>query len=149
MNHQIKTCTVLFTHFDKKQCFNAKRKIIRNKKGDPVKRLTPVKEYVNASFFISFLRDLLPNIIYHRNMLKSYLDIDFADNLTIGVKWEPDSLHWSKKQVTMHSGIVKYEEEKVYHHYFSDTRIHDQVFVRRAVEEMLTVEDLPDIFNNP
>ena len=36
-----------------------------------------------------------------------HLDVDFAENLSISVKYEPQSLHWSYEQVTKHSGIVK------------------------------------------
>ena len=45
-----------------------------------------------------------------------YIDIDFSGNLTIGIKWEPQSLHWSKKQVTIHSEIAKtIDDVKTYH----------------------------------
>ena len=70
------------------------------------------------------------------------MDVDFSENLTIGIKWEPQSLHWSKKPV--HSGIVKANQTKVYHPFISDDSTHDQVFVRIALEEMLAVTDLSD-----
>ena len=61
-------------------------------------------------------------MIHHRNYLHHYrysihkvfqnvnvvcLDADFAENLSISVKYEPQSLHWSHELVTLHSGIVK------------------------------------------
>ena len=94
----------------------------------------------------SFTDALLPEITYHQNMLKLYrssikmfyqlfpavhLDIDFSENLTIEVKFEPLSLHW------VHSGIVNINVEKSYHPYVSDSRVHDQAFVKLAMIAML------------
>ena len=108
----------------------------------------------------TFLIDaLLPEITYHRNMLKLYwssiktfyqlfaavrLDIDFSENLTLGVKFEPQSLHWVKQQITVHPGIVKVNGEKLYHPYVTDSRLHDQAFVRLAMIEMIQSTDVPD-----
>lgn len=156
------TATVPFTYFDKKVSTNAKGEIVYTKEGKPSKKLVPVKEQANNQFLVQFMAKLLPEIIFHRNMLKlyrsikdlflnimqcAYIDIDFAENLTVGIKWEPQSLHWSKKQVTVHSGIFKYNAEKVYHPYVSDSRIHDQVFVKQVVEEMVDHSKLPDGVN--
>ena len=100
----------------------------------------------------SFTDALLPEITYHQNMLKLYrssiktfyqlfpavhLDIDFSENLTIEVKFEPLSLHWVKQQITVHSGIVNVNGEKWYHPYVSDSRVHDQAFVKLALIAML------------
>ena len=100
----------------------------------------------------SFTDALLPEITYHQNMLKLYrssikmfyqlfpavhLDIDFSENLTIEVKFEPLSLHWVKQQITVHSGIVNVNVEKSYHPYVSDSRVHDQAFVKLAMIAML------------
>ena len=124
------TTTVPFTYFEKQITCNAKGEVVMTKLGNPAKRLVPVKQQANCKFLIDFMKNMLPEIIFHRNMLKlyrnikgvfldsmqcAYIDIDFSENLTIGIKWEPQSLHWSKKQVTIHSGIFKYSEEKVYH----------------------------------
>lgn len=54
-----------------------------------------------------------------------YIVIDFSENLT-------ESLHWAKEQVSVHSGILKCNGEKSYHPYFSDSRTHDQAFVKNA-----------------
>ena len=92
-------------------------------------------------------------MIYHRNMLKYYrntqsvfeslfgsvsIDIDFAENLTAPVKYEPQSSHWSHEQLTVYSGIMKAKGEKSYHTYFSDSLKHDQVFAKKVLEEMLS-----------
>ena len=144
--------TIPFTYFDKQIQYDDDGKVILNKKEKPVKKLVPVKENATAKFLIEFLRNMLPNIINHRNMLKLYrnikgaflntlntvyMDIDFSENLTIGINWEPQETHWTKTQVTVHSGLVKLDEEKVYHPYISNSRLHDQVFVHQALEEMI------------
>ena len=94
----------------------------KNKKGEIVERLTPVKQNVTVQYIICFMEELLPEITHHRNMLKLYrntikivmslfgglfIDIDFSQNLTLAVKYEPQSLRWVKEQISVHSGIVK------------------------------------------
>ena len=71
------------------------------------------------------------------------IDINFAENLTVPVKYQPQSLHWSHEQVTVHSGIMKVKSEKTYHPYFSDSLKHDQVFVKKVLEEMLSDIEFP------
>ena len=129
----------------------------RNKK--PVKHLPPKKVQASGKFLVQFLRDILPNFVHHRNMLKLYrnlkhkfldamkaiyIDTDFSENLTVGIRWEPQSLHWCKLQVSVHSALVKYGEEKVYHPYISDCRTHDQSFVRLCAEEIMDYTDTPE-----
>ena len=41
-------------------------------KGKPLKRLMVVKSHVNANYLVKFLDNFLPEIIFHRNMLKLY-----------------------------------------------------------------------------
>ena len=66
------------------------------------------------------------------------LDVDFAENLSIPVKYEPQSLHWFHEQVTIHSGIVKFPTGlKSYHPYVSDDRKYDQHFAQSCTERML------------
>lgn len=123
-----------------------------NRKGEMQSRLKAVKEDVNAFYLADFFESFLDNIMHHRNILKHfrstherfidlfdsiYLDIDFSENLTIPVKHEPQSLHWHKEQVSVHSGILKHLGEKSYHPYFSDSKTHDQVFVNAVLKEML------------
>lgn len=148
-----KEVTVPFTEF--------KNQAIVNKKGETVKRLTAVKQNVNTHYLVEFISSILPKIIFHRNMLKLYrtvihdfhqlfdspviVDLDFSENLTLDVKFEPQSLHWVKKQITIHSGIVKNNGDKSYHPYVSDTLKHDQVFVKFAIMDMLENTNLANI----
>ena len=60
------------------------------------------------------------------------------------MKYEPQSLHWHKHQITIHSGIVKCNGEKSYHPYVSDSRVHDQAFVKLVSTEMLESVAIPD-----
>ena len=72
-----------------------------------------------------------------------FTDIDFSENLTIGIKYEPQSCHWFNIQVSVISGIVKFKSEKTYHPYVSDSRVHDQVFSNHALKEMISSIDNP------
>ena len=90
-------------------------------------------------YIINFIATRLPKIIHHRNHLKHYwsiitefrecydnvhIDIDFSENLSIHVKFEPQPLHWHHEQVTIHSGILKAKGRKPYHPYISNDRKH-------------------------
>ena len=153
------TTTVPFTHFVKQVQTDDDGKPIINKKGKEVKRLVPLKEKVDAKFLINFLEDILPEAVHHRNMLRLYrntkhafidnlgciyIDIDFSENLTVGMKWEPQSCHWNKLQVTIHSGLLIQNGVKVYHPYVSNCRLHDQVFVHQALQEMVSTIEVPE-----
>ena len=67
------------------------------------------------------------------------IDLDFSENLSIPVQFEPQSLHWCHQQVCVHSGIVKANGDKTYHTYFSDDKKHD---------EKCMIEMLGDIYFN-
>lgn len=97
--------------FFKKSQYDAKGEIILNKKNKPLRRLVSMKEQVDAEFLVKFLKALLPNAVHHRNMLRLYrnikyafadmmgfvyIDIDFSENLTMRIKFEPQLCHWSK-----------------------------------------------------
>ena len=100
---------------------------------------------------------MLENIIHHRNSLKNYcinipivlenvdqsieLWFDFSENLTVPVKQEFQSLHWSKEQKWVHSGILKMNGNKVYHGQMSDDLKHDQPFVKLVMDRMLEKVD--------
>ena len=116
---------------------------IITKKGKETKRFKLLKTDADMVFLVNFVDNILAKLIYHRNILKYYrntqsifeslfdsvsIDIDFAENLTVPVKYEPQSLHSAHEQVTVHSGIMKVNGEKTYP-YFSDSLKHDQVFV--------------------
>ena len=59
------------------------------------------------------------------------------------MKFEPQSLHWSHEEITVHSGILKVSGEKSYHPYLSDDRSHNQKFVKVVMGEMLN--EIPSI----
>lgn len=143
-NYETST-TVQFTHFKKLIQYDVTGKEILDKNNQPVKRLKPIKEQANATFLVEFLWNILPDVVHHRNMLKLYrntkglflnemhavyIDIDFSENLQVGIKYKPMSLHWAKLMVTVHSGLIQYLQEKTYHPYISDDRIHDQVSLK-------------------
>ena len=84
--------------------------------------------------------------IFIESFQYAYMDMEFSVNLTIGIKWEPQSLPWSKKQVTVHLRTTKtYYGKKVYHPYMSDSREHNQAFVNFAINTMLSATDLQDV----
>ena len=65
------------------------------------------------------------------------LDIDFSENLKVPIKSEPQSLHSSHEQVTVHSGIIKVDGEKTYNPTLSEDKKRNQAFVRTAVSTMV------------
>ena len=71
-----------------------------------------------------------------------YLDLDFAENLTIPMKHQQQSMYWTQETVTIHSEISKSKDGKTYHPYVSDSKKHDQVFTNIAITEMLSKEDV-------
>ena len=100
--------TIQFTEFKKVEAYGTDGELLKDKHGNPLKRLTPVKAQVNVQFLLNFIDQLLPEIVNHRNMLKLHrsvnaefkglfssavMDVDFSENLTLGIKWEPQSLH--------------------------------------------------------
>ena len=133
-----------------------KHVMVSTKSGEK-KRLKAVQEDANMAFIVNFTSDLLPKIIYHRNELKHfrsvakefcqlfntiYIDVDFAENLTIPMKDQPQSLYWTQQHLSVHSGISKSRNGKSYHPYISDCKIHDQVFSKNAILEILAEEDV-------
>ena len=119
-----------------------------------------VQQKCNLSFIINFISELLSDIIFYRNHLKHYrnshldvygfydncsiIDADFAESLSVPVKFEPQSMQWSHQQVTIHSRILKVKGEKSYHPYFSDDRLHNSTFNDIAIKEMLTSTDVQE-----
>ena len=71
------------------------------------------------------------------------LDLDFSENLQVPVKYEPQSLHWAREQLTVHSGILKCNGDKSYHAYLSNDKLHDQFFVDIVTREMLQEAEIP------
>lgn len=89
---------------------------------------------------------------YHYNHLKHYhttiqefqhyfittsTDADFSETLKIPVKFKNQSLHWSQKQITIHSGILNVNGAKSHHKCISDNLKHDQHSVYIVINEML------------
>ena len=127
----------------------------KTKKGKVVKRLKAEAVQANMSWVLSFIEDLLPRIIHHRNLLKNYrvniekvidnisnvaeISLDFSENVTIPIQKEPLSMHWGgcKEEKTVHSGLSRSNGKKTYHAYLSDDMVHDQAFVKVAIMEIL------------
>ena len=91
-----------------------------------------MKYYRNA---IAIFRELFNSLL---------VDIDFSENLSVPVKFEQQNLHWSHRQVTLHSGIAKTSSEKNYHVHLPDDRSHDQSFVHLALTNMINNAKAPD-----
>ena len=133
---------------------------INRKAGKEIKVLKSVQEKRELSFVMNFILELLPDIMYHRNHLKhcrkchsqvhnffnkcAIIDVDFSENLSVPVKFQPQSMHWCHQQVRIHSGITKINGEKTYHPYFSEDKTHDSVFSNIAIKEMLDGADLQE-----
>jgi len=132
--------TVPFMHFEK---FD-----VKNKRGEVKKHLKTVQTPATLKYLLDFMDDMLSKFIHHRNMLKHYrstikdfydmfdsvdIDIDFSENLTLPVMYQAQSLHWSYTQITVHSGILKVDGGEILSPYFSDSRKHDQVFVKLSM----------------
>ena len=109
-----------------------------------------------------YISKLLYKIIHHRNQLRHYrnvinqfhnlfdaarIDIDFSENLSVPVKYEPQSMHWHQQQVTVHSGILFDNGNKSYHPYLSSDNKHDQKFVKIVMDEMIScISGTPECF---
>ena len=61
------------------------------------------------------------------------------------MKFEPQSMHWSHQQVTVHIGITKVNGGKSYHPYFFDYILHDSIFTDIAITEMLNSTDVQEL----
>ena len=124
-----------------------------NKAGKEVKHLKATLKRVNVPVVIDLIAQWLRKIMHHRNQLNHYrntihsfrdnfnavfLDTDFSENLKVQIKSEPQSLNWSHEQVTVHSGIMKINGEKIYYPTLSEDKKHNQAFVRTAVSTMVS-----------
>ena len=99
---------------------------IITKKGKETKRLKLLKTDADMVFLVNFVDNILPKLIYHRNMLKYHRNTQsifesLFDSVSIGivsVKYEPQSLHWSYEQEIVHSGIMNVRVKKHTTHIF-------------------------------
>ena len=120
--------TIPFMYFDQREK--------QTKGGEIRKILTAVQEDVNISFLCNFVENILSKIIHHRNLLKNFrtlypqivgnlstaeLIVDFAENLTIPLSRQPQSMYWAENQISIHSGIFKKMERKHTTHIFHPT----------------------------
>ena len=62
-----------------------------------------------------------------------FLDIEFSENLTLPVKHQARSLHWSYSQ-RLSPVISKINGEKVYHAYSSHDCKHEKTFVKIVLD---------------
>ena len=75
-----------------------------------------------------------------------YISMDFSENLTMPIKEEPQSLHWTKQQTTIHNVVSKVDGEKCYHVHMSNNLKHDQSYVFVSLTSVLdTVEVKKDL----
>ena len=96
-------------------------KSYKTKKGEDKFRLEPESKKVDMNALVEFIQNMLPNVIDHRNQLKHYrsivklykelfgcieIDVDFSEKLTVPLKYESQSMHWSHSQIIVHSGIA-------------------------------------------
>ena len=115
--------TVTFAHFEK---------VTIQTKGGEKQQLKQVTTDANVHYILDFISKFLCKLIHRRNELKNYrciisefltssnnvfLDLDFAENLTLPMKYQPQSLYWAQEVVTVHSGISKSKDGKIYHLY--------------------------------
>ena len=94
------------------------------------KQSQATQSYLNSSwhgfyfaiYLFNVFKDYLPQktvkklLWYHQSVHVSLwhtIDVDFPENLKVPVKYEPQSIHWSHEQVTIHSAILKYQGRRV------------------------------------
>ena len=126
-----------------------------DKHGEIKKQLSVKSEQVNVKFIVEFIEKILPNIVHHRNLLLNFrteyprvleslstveIHVDFSENLTLTLPEEIQSMYWgqAKTQVTVHSGILKFQGNKSSHPYISNDLTHDQAFVYLGLNQMLS-----------
>ena len=42
-------------------------------------------------------------------------------------------MHWTRQEITVHTGTVKFQDENVYYVYLSDNQIQGQVFCQHYI----------------
>ena len=119
-------------------------------------RLEPDTTPLSLAEICAYLKSKLPAFIKHSNVysrdfilwkvMKPYTSvngsaltvIDYAENLSIPVPREPQSMYWVRKQVSIMSGITETtESKKTYHGHLSENRIHDQVFTAESIRKII------------
>ena len=73
-----------------------------------------------------------------------YIGIDFSENLTMRIKFEPQLCHWSKLRVTIHPGLVLFNNVKAHHPCITNYCAYDQVFINQVLKEILSTLNIPE-----
>ena len=117
--------------------------LVKTKHGDEKKSLKQVSTEATLSYLVTFLQQVLPQILHHQNELKHfrsvakdfcsqfnavYMDMDYSENLAIPMKKQPQSLYWTQEMCSIHSEIWKFKNGKIYHPAISSDQKHDQVW---------------------
>ena len=134
--------------------YHFKKMPYKKKTGQIVEQLKGVKENANIAFIIEFIDNILAKTLHHHNRLQhfctvhstflelidcAYIDVDFFENLSVLVKYQPQCLHWAQVQLPVHSGILKIKGNKSYHPYDKT------LFVNEVLKEILNkAESLKD-----
>ena len=112
--------------------------------------LTVENENMDVPFILCVIENNLSNI-HHHFMLCDFgsvyprvfeilstaeISLDFLENLTIFLHEKIQSVYWgeAKTEVTIHSGILTFEGNKIHHPYLSNDLSHDLLV---ALNEML------------
>ena len=66
------TICVPFKEFQLQLVYNEKGEVMKNKAGKEVKKLVPVSHHVSLEYIVTFIQELLPNIVHHRNHLRLF-----------------------------------------------------------------------------
>ena len=86
--------------------------------------------------FIVYLKILL-TITLKILKIDEFNFVTFLEKLTILLKKEPQSVHWSGVEIIVHSGILRKDSNKEYHCYLSDDLIQNHAFSNLILDEML------------
>ena len=102
---------------------------------------------------LEFIEKKLTHFIHHRNQLQHLreaqpilkmlygstpaIEIDFSENLTIPINHEAQSMHWTHRQVTVHTSVINCGSYKLYHGALSDILEHDTVFTKSCLDNLL------------
>ena len=110
------------------------------KNGETKMHLTVENENIDVSFSLDFIENNLSNSICHYTVLFNFwsvylrvletlltveISIGFSENLTLSLHKEIQA----KTEVTIHSGTLNFEGNKVHHSYVSNDLSYDQSFV--------------------
>ena len=135
---------------------------------DGKKKKTTRCERVQHSVKVTVLRSLLldqrKKYLYHRyqihqdkyiwpKVLASFSPIfhlDYSENLQFTIKYEPQTAHFNKRQITLHCTVIHALEEGEAVHKFiyhlSDTNTHDAGFTSTVIDDLLSFYPESDVY---